>query len=113
LKSNIVNDIITTNSKDFLFIEAEKNYITIVDNKCGKICKSLLRLSLIKAQEQITNDNIIRCHRSYLININTVCKVIGNSQGLKIVFSDELQPVPVSRSYKKEVIKKINLFHST
>lgn len=112
LKSNIVNEIITIRSKDFLFIEAEKNYITIVDNKCGKIRKTLLRLSLIKAQEQITNDNVVRCHRSYLININMVSKVIGNSQGLKIVFSDELQPIPVSRSYKKEVVKKINLIHS-
>ena len=112
LKSNIVNDAVATNSKDLLFIEAEKNYVTIVVNKDGKIHKTLLRLSLVKAQEQITSDAIIRSHRSFLVNINAVSKVIGNSQGLKLVLSDELTPVPVSRSHKEEVVKKINMFHS-
>lgn len=112
LKSNIVNDVVTTNCKDLLFIEAEKNYIAIVDRKQGEINKTLLRLSLIKAYEQIKNDSIIRCHRSYLVNINAVRKVTGNSQGLKLVFSDELQPIPVSRSYKEEVMRKISQLHS-
>lgn len=108
LKSNIVNDVVTTSFKDLLFIEADKNYITIVENSNGKVRKTLLRLSLIKAQEQITNDIIIRCHRSFLVNINAVSKAIGNSQGLKLVFLDELKTVPVSRSYKEEVMQKIN-----
>lgn len=112
LKSNIVNDAFVTNSNDLLFIEAEKNYVTIVSNKKGKVHKTLLRLSLVKAQEQITSDAIIRCHRSFLININAVSKVRGNSQGLKLVLSDELPPVPVSRSYKEKVVKKINIFNS-
>jgi len=112
LKSNIVNDVVTTNCKDLLFIEAEKNYIAIVDRKQGEINKTLLRLSLIKAYEQIKNDSIIRCHRSYLVNINAVRKVTGNSQGLKLVFFDELQPIPVSRSYKEEVMRKISQLHS-
>lgn len=104
LTSNIVNDAITIELDHLLFIEADKNYITIVEEKQDKIHKTLLRLSLIKAKEQIDNSAVVRCHRSYLVNLNAVLKVNGNSQGLKLVVSEKLPPVPVSRSYKNRVL---------
>lgn len=107
IKSNIVNDSVITDTSKLLFIEAEKNYINIIDLNDNKPQKKLLRLSLVKAHEQILNDNIIRCHRSYLVNVRAVQKVTGNSQGLKLVFMEDLKPIPVSRTYKEEVMAKI------
>ncbi len=109
LKSNIVNHIVKTNTKDLQFIEAEKNYITIVEFKGCEPKKSLLRLSIIKAIEQIKDENIIRCHRSYVVNLNAVISVTGNSQGLKLHLNESLKSIPVSRSYKKAVSEKLSL----
>ena len=109
LKSNIVNDIVKTNTKDLQFIEAEKNYITITEIKEFEPKKTLLRLSIIKALEQIEDENIIRCHRSYVVNLKAVISVTGNSQGFKLLLNDSLKLVPVSRSYKKAVTKKLSL----
>lgn len=108
LESNIVKDVMKVDFSNLLYIEAETNYINVILNEEGAIKKRLLRLSLVKAQQQINNKAIIRCHRSYLINIHNISKVTGNSQGLKLIFSEELQPIPVSRTYKEEVIERIN-----
>lgn len=107
LKSNLVQEVAKTNSRDLLFIVAEKNYITIVDIKENRVRRRLLRLALVRALDQIQNGNIIRCHRSYVVNIGAVSRVVGNSQGLKLVLKEELDPIPVSKTYKKEVEKKI------
>lgn len=112
LSSNIVNDTYSTDAEKLLFIEAEKNYITIVELIDGKLHKTLMRLSLVKAQEQIDNDSIVRCHRSYLVNIGKLVKVTGNSQGLKLFMGDKAGLVPVSRSYKTQVKHKINTIYS-
>ena len=105
LKSNIVNDIVNTNTVDLQFIEAEKNYIIITELKEGTPKKSLLRLSMVKALEQIDDENIIPCHRSYIVNLNAVIHVTVNSQGLNLVLNENLKPFPVSRSYKKGITK--------
>ena len=107
LRSNIVKDTVEINLDSLLFIEAEKNYITIIQENEKGIYKKLLRLSLVKAQDQITQKSIIRCHRSYLININSIKSVSGNSQGLKLNFSEGLPEIPISRKYKEEVMRAI------
>ncbi len=108
LKSNIVNDVVKTTNNNLQFIEADKNYITITELVENKIKNSLLRLSIIKALEQIEDDNIIRCHRSFVVNLKAVTSVTGNSQGLKLILNQTLKAIPVSRSYKKVVAEKLS-----
>ncbi len=110
LKSNVVNEIVKTTNNALQCIEADKNYITVTELKENEPKHHLLRLSIIKAMEQIEDENIVRCHRSYVVNLKAVTGVTGNSQGLKLVFSSGLKPVPVSRSYKKVVTEKLSLF---
>jgi DNA-binding LytR/AlgR family response regulator len=45
---------------------------------------------------------IVRCHRSYLVNLNAVNEINGNAQGLKLSINKMPSggcSVPVSRSY--------------
>lgn len=107
LRSDIVKEELKVNIEDLLYIESDKNYIKVILNENKKISSTLMRLSLVKAIEQIKSDSIIRCHRSYLININRILKVSGNSQGFKIVFDESLPSIPVSRTFKNEVIDKL------
>ena len=46
---------------------------------------------------------IVRCHRAFLVNIRTVVKVDGNSQGYRLRLEGCTEEVPVSRGYAKEI----------
>lgn len=93
--------------RDLLFIESADNYAVINYVEEGQLKKELLRSSLTRLEKQIVSDNIVRCHRSFIVNLNRVEDVTGNAQGYKF----HLQPleliVPVARKYS-ELVKKIS-----
>jgi hypothetical protein len=99
--------LVAENEKDFiefmeaelLFIESADNYSTVNLIKSGKIRKELLRSSLSRLDSQHHSDKLVRCHRSYIVNISKVEKVSGNAQGFKFHLSDTDQVVPVARKY--------------
>lgn len=106
IRSNIVNESIETNSDELLFIRAEKNYINIFLLRNETIEHVLLRISLVKTLRQLNDEFIIQCHRSYIVNLRHVSKVSGNSQGLRLIL-DEKTKIPVSKTYKEIISKKI------
>jgi len=108
VKSNIVNETITTSSEELIFIKAEQNYIRFAIFKGQKIKQVLFRISLIKATDQLYDDLIIRCHRSYVVNLRFVEKIIGNSRDLKLVLKEGNEKIPVSQSYKNELVQKLS-----
>jgi uncharacterized membrane protein len=91
--------------EDLLYIESADNYSNIVFLKKGLVSRELIRGSLKRLETQITIPYIIRCHRSYIVNVRQVNEVSGNAQGYKIGFKiSGVNPVPVSRNYGKEVL---------
>ncbi|MBC3540689.1 LytR/AlgR family response regulator transcription factor [Rufibacter sediminis] len=90
-------------ARDLLFIEASDNYCTVFHVEDGKLQKALLRSSLSRLENQITHPAMLRCHRSYLVNLNRVQTVSGNAQGYKLHFEGTDQLVPVARSYSGRV----------
>jgi len=111
IKSNIVNEVLETNNKELLYIQAEKNYINVFLNKNEKDEHILLRISLINTLQQLNDPYIIQSHRSYLVNLRHVIKVTGSSQGLKLILNNTTK-IPISKTYKREVMKKIADFES-
>ncbi len=101
IKSNIINEVFKIDINDVLYIQSNQNYISIYYLKENVVKRRLLRISLINALKQITFDNIMQCHRSYIVNINCVEKITGNAQGLKLELKHN-SVVPVSRSFVKE-----------
>lgn len=101
-------DRLELRSEDLLYIESADNYSNIVYLKEEKLSRQLLRGSLKRLEAQITLPYIIRCHRSYIVNIRQVNEVSGNAQGYKIGFKTTgVTPVPVSRNYGKEVLAQL------
>lgn len=91
--------------EDLLYIESADNYSNIVFLKKGLVSRQLIRGSLKRLEAQIAVPYIIRCHRSYIVNIRQVNAVSGNAQGYKAGFKVAgVDPVPVSRNYGKEVL---------
>lgn len=91
------------------YIEAQDNYILVyfVDNKVLK--KHLLRSTLKGIEKSIQNKSLMRCHRSYIVNIDMVEKVNRFGHQMELYLPDVTHPIPVSRTY----ISKIKLFLDT
>jgi hypothetical protein len=101
LDSGTSRDNINFTTSDFTFAKVDGNYVEIhlLDPDEGAKCH-LIRMTLSEVQEQLKDiPEIIRIHRSYLVNINKVNSVNGNAQGYKLQLAHTDYQIPVSRSY--------------
>jgi DNA-binding LytR/AlgR family response regulator len=102
---------LTLPSHDFLFARAQDNYVELNYIINGKREKSLFRTTLSSLEK--TNDYMIRCHRSYLVNVLSVNSIHGGKNDLTLRVAHCEEAVPVSRTYTPVVIdmlKKYKLF---
>ncbi|OQP67699.1 LytTR family transcriptional regulator DNA-binding domain-containing protein [Niastella populi] len=80
---------------ELLYVEAENNYVSIITTDK----KFLLRLSLSQLLDKINYKPLVRIHRSYAVNINTIQSF--NEQEVEI----NQQHLPIGRNYKEEFLK--------
>jgi len=89
------------------YIESDTNYITLFYINHGKMDKFLMRSSLKKVLEENRNDNLLRCHRSYIVNFEKVKMYKKDKEGGKIELShDSLPTISVSKTYLDNVLKR-------
>ncbi len=114
IQNSVLFKLIAENEKDSIelavdslyFIESSDNYSTIYFENQGKLQKELLRSSLTRLESQISSENIVRCHRSFIVNLDKVEKVTGNAQGYKLHLKSPELLVPVARKYS-EIIERL------
>jgi hypothetical protein len=89
---------------DIFYIMSQDNYVSIHYLIGDTMNSYLLRSSTMEVEEALKGTSIIRCHRSYLVNLNHV-KMLHHSSGkAAIVLSDKTgTEIPVSRKYYKEL----------
>jgi LytTr DNA-binding domain len=90
-------------TSNLLYIESSDNYSTVVFLKDEQIMKELIRSSLTRLEGQILIKSIVRCHRSFIVNLDKVVKVSGNAQGFKLQLVETDFIVPVARKYSEIV----------
>lgn len=90
---------------ELLYLTSADNYVEVVYQTGKKITQKLLRGTLQRAEEEIDHPGIIRCHRSYIVNLHQVVSVDGNAQGYELNLRGLDKSIPVSRSYKKGVMR--------
>ncbi|HRO73227.1 MAG TPA: LytTR family DNA-binding domain-containing protein, partial [Saprospiraceae bacterium] len=78
-------------TKDIMYIEADQVYLHVVLIHKKTI---IIRQSLKTMLSELTDDNLIQCHRSYIVNKNHI-KSWNTSQ---ITLTDNTE-IPVSRNY--------------
>ena len=84
----------------FLYAKADRNYAEIFIQTADGIDKKLKRISIKNLESQLDPyGNVIRTHRSYMVNLNHIVKINGNAQGYKLDLNAPGNAVPVSRSY--------------
>ncbi len=93
--------------KDLLYVEASDNYSTVYWRDETGLQKKMLRVNLKSIESQLDSTDVVRCHRSFIVNINAIQQVEGNTNGYRLSIRDSDVMVPVSRGKGKEVIEKI------
>ncbi|TPN82066.1 LytR/AlgR family response regulator transcription factor [Aquimarina algicola] len=82
-----------------LMLKSSGNYIEVFYIDEEKVKSYLVRNTLSNINDKIKDYSFLfRCHRSYVININKIIKVKGNSRGYQISIDGIPHKIPVSRS---------------
>jgi len=91
-------------SSQVLLIKSANNYIEVLYQDAGKINKKLIRNTLKNTEEQLANyEDMIRCHRSYIVNRKHVQKLTRGNYGLELSLFNYSQQIHVSRQYALKV----------
>ena len=88
---------IELDSDQLLFIESNNNYVILNILTDGEVHRKMIRSTLNNILGQL-DDNFLKCHRSYIVNLNRITSLSGNITNSKLQLSASNTKIPVSRS---------------
>ena len=92
--------------ENLLYLQSAENYVTICYLNKGKIARFLLRDTLKKMEESLSGSNVIRCHRSYMVNFDKVKVIRKDKEGLMLELDiPAVTDIPVSKTYVDNVMQ--------
>jgi hypothetical protein len=108
LKGEAVGEKMEILQEDVWCLATADNYVSIV-YKEGNVLKTVLyRTTLLKMQEQLIGfDNIVRCHRGYIINLHKVQNITASAQGLKLQLLWRNELIPVGKTYMQQIKERL------
>ena len=110
LNSENPKDSISAESKDIYYVAAADNYIEVYYLFNNNMKKVMLRSTLKNAHASLKRfSNFYRCNRTYIVNLDKVKSVTGNSQGYKLILFDTEKSIPVSRTLTREVTQRLSI----
>lgn len=108
LTSENRNEDIALSVNNLIVIRSAENYVEVIYMVDAATKKQLLRNTLKNISQQLeAYPSLLRCHKSYLVNLDKVIKISGNAQGYKLHLESIDEPVPVSRNLNEEIIKRL------
>lgn len=100
--------------ESLLYIESSENYVSICYINKGKVSKYLLRDTLKKIEEIFAGTDIIRTHRSYMVNFEKVKVIRKDKDGLHLELdSPSAIDIPVSKTYINTVMQTFSKYYRT
>lgn len=92
-------ETLALNPHDILYIESVANYLNIIYFKDSELCHKRLRSSLKEIEITLKDYQfIVHIHRAFLVNINFITHITGNSAGYKVELFGCDKILPVSKS---------------
>ncbi|MEM8887839.1 MAG: LytTR family DNA-binding domain-containing protein [Bacteroidota bacterium] len=85
--------------KGILFVKGEREYVSVHTGDR----KFLINQTLNKMEEELAGDRFMRVHRSYIVNMDHVHTISGNT----VRIGEE--EIPIGASYKKKFFERIKL----
>ena len=97
--------------ENLLYLEASDNYVIIHYLNKEKVSHFLLRNTLKNIEDSLKGTEIIRCHRSYIVNFEKIKIIKKDKDGLQLEFDlPSAIDIPVSKSYVENVMNTFSKF---
>lgn len=89
------------------YIESADNYVNIHYYSVGKMQHFMLRNKIRTLEERFKDQELIRCHRSYIVSFPRVRVLKRTEDGLMVDFDrDDVPNIPVSKTYSQRIIDR-------
>ena len=99
IKDMASNIKLTISSNDFVYAEIRCSTLYIYFMHDNVLRERHLRATISSIEDVVCDENIVRCHRSFIINVKYVDAMEGNSNGYKLYLRCCNAVIPVSRHY--------------
>ena len=94
--------------ENLLYIESADNYICIWYTKNDQLKKQLLRITMKEISEQLAETNVVRCHRSYMVNLDLVKVMRREKENLFLELGyPNIKEIPISKTYGEQVLRRL------
>ncbi len=94
--------------ENLIYIESADNYICIWYIKNEQLKKQLMRITMKDISEQLADTNIVRCHRSYMVNLDLVKVMRREKENLFLEFGvPNVKEIPISKTYGEQVLRRL------
>ena len=94
--------------ENLVLIESADNYVCIYYLNGDKTKKTMVRNTLSRVAEHLSGSRIVRCHRSYMVNLDHAKVLHRDKEGVFIELGIEGMPdVPISRTYAGNITEWI------
>jgi len=100
------SDQLTLITNDFVYAQAQQNYVSVVYKEGEEIKQEMIRATLSRIHEQLPE--VYQVHRSYLVNLYYLKTVKGNVRKREMLFTLPLEPIPVSQKYFEALQYKLS-----
>lgn len=99
IKDMASNTKLTISSNDFVYAEIRCSTLYIYFMYDKVLREKHLRATISSIEGEVCDEKIVRCHRSFIINVKYVDAMEGNSNGYKLYLKCCNAVIPVSRHY--------------
>lgn len=94
--------------ENLLYIESADNYICIWYQKGDMLKKKLMRITMKEISEQLAETNIVRCHRSYMVNLDLVKVMRREKENIFLELGvPNVKEIPISKTYGEAVLRRL------
>ena len=94
--------------ENLLYIESADNYICIWYLKGDLLKKKLMRITMKDICEQLSDTNIVRCHRSYMVNLDLVKVMRREKENIFLELGvPNVKEIPISKTYGEAVLRRL------
>jgi hypothetical protein len=100
LVSDSRNEKLVLEPDSLILVRSAENYVEIAYWKDQSVQRKLLRSTMRSIEDQLqSHPEMVRCHRTCIVNTGKGTKILRTPQGIKLRIPDYDEDIPVSRQY--------------
>lgn len=106
IKGDNKTETLTILESDFVFAQAQQNYVDVYYNSADGLQQKMLRSTLSNIMKQLPH--AWQVHRSYLVNLDYLTCVEGNARKRFMRISKIDETIPISQMYYEALNKRLS-----